>query len=165
MLPRNCWAILRIWGKSPSLGQEELVGSDSGKNPGGKGRGEGEEYKEASPAGVKGPEAQDPRVSSSLSPLSFLGPHHFNLRAHLKMSGSEEAGRKMALIGHKVPGALPTLFHWHLTATLQRNHYYPLCKEEVAEVSEGAVTWTDSYCKGIGSKDVFVSFLFYFIIF
>lgn len=39
--PGRCWAILGVWGKSPSLVQEDLLGSDSGKNPGGKDEGRG----------------------------------------------------------------------------------------------------------------------------
>lgn len=47
--------ILGVWGKSSVLGQEELVGNNSGKNPGGKGGREEEEYKEVPSAGVKEP--------------------------------------------------------------------------------------------------------------
>lgn len=42
MLPRNCQATLGIWDIASSLGQEEVIGSDSGDNPAGKGREEGE---------------------------------------------------------------------------------------------------------------------------
>lgn len=36
--PGRCWAILGVWGKSSSLVQEDLRGSDAGKNPGAKTR-------------------------------------------------------------------------------------------------------------------------------
>lgn len=50
MLPRNCQATLGIWDIASSLGQEEVIGSDSGENPAGKGR-----EKRLPPLELKGP--------------------------------------------------------------------------------------------------------------
>ena len=97
----------------------------------------GKDKKRLPPTGVKGPEAHAPRVSFSLSPLSSLGPHHFILRAHLKMSRSEEGGRKMALIGQKVPGAVPSYFIESSQQSYKETDIIPFAKKRYKRSQQG----------------------------